>query len=100
MNISALGFANVIGPVSAHKKGAGTDFILAIIRGDPIIIYGDGNATREFLYVDDLCMGILTVLQMRLKGFNLFYLASGREVSIKELANLIKEIEGKNINVI
>jgi len=95
MDITILRFANVIGPWSAHKKGAATAFIRAIIRGAPIIIYGNGTATRDFLFVDDLCKGILTALQMKVEGFNVFHLASGREVSIKELADLIKTIAGK-----
>ncbi len=86
MSITALRFANVVGPVSWHKKGAVTAFFKAIMDDKPIHIYGDGSATRDFLYVEDLCQGILTALNSRKGGFNAFHLASGREVSVKELA--------------
>jgi len=88
MSVTALRFANVIGPISWHKKGAVTAFFKAIMNGQPIRIFGDGSATRDFLYVDDLCLGIIGALGTRLPGFNVFHLASGRETSVKELAYL------------
>lgn len=88
MSVTALRFANVVGPISWHKKGAVTAFFKAIMDGKPIHIYGDGSATRDFLYVEDLCRGIIAALEARKPGFNAFHLASGREVSVKELAEI------------
>jgi UDP-glucose 4-epimerase len=86
MSVTALRFANVVGPLSGHKRGAVTAFFKAIAAGEPIRIYGDGSATRDFLYVEDLCRGIVSALEAALPGFNVFHLASGREVSVRELA--------------
>lgn len=91
MSVTALRFANVVGPISWHKKGAITAFFKAIMAGEPIRIYGDGSATRDFLYVEDLCLGIIAALNAKKPNFNVFHLASGREVSIKELARIICE---------
>ncbi len=95
MSITALRFANVIGPISEHKKGAVTAFIKAIINGDKITIYGDGDATRDFLYVGDLCRGIVSAYKKSLDGFNPIHLSSGKEVSVKELAKLIAKASGQ-----
>jgi UDP-glucose 4-epimerase len=95
MNITALRFANVIGPRSWHKKGAVTAFAKAIMEGRPITIFGDGSATRDFLLVDDLCNGIRLALEANLPGFNPIHLASGREVSVKELAQLMCAAAGR-----
>ena len=95
MNITALRFANVIGPRSWHKKGAVTAFAKAIMEGRPITIFGDGSATRDFLLVDDLCNGIRLALDANLPGFNPIHLASGREVSVKELAQLMCTAAGR-----
>lgn len=89
MSVTALRFANVVGPISWHKKGAVTTFFKAIMAGEPIRIYGDGSATRDFLYVEDLCWGIMAALKAKKPNFNVFHLASGREVSIKELADIV-----------
>jgi UDP-glucose 4-epimerase len=94
MDITSLRFANVIGPISDHKKGAVTAFCKAILSGQPITIYGDGSASRDFLYVDDLCSGIMKSMIVDMKGYNVFHLAAGREVTVKELALLICDISG------
>jgi UDP-glucose 4-epimerase len=90
MAITALRFANVIGPVSWHKKGAVTAFYKAIMNGEPIRIFGDGSATRDFLYVEDLCAGIIAGIHAKKPGFNVYHLASGREVSVRELAEIAR----------
>jgi UDP-glucose 4-epimerase len=89
MNIIALRFANVIGPTSWHKKGAVTAFMKSIMNNQDIVIYGNGCATRDFLYVDDLCRGIALAYNSDIIGFNPIHLSSGNEVSVKELANMI-----------
>ncbi|MEO0965619.1 MAG: NAD-dependent epimerase/dehydratase family protein [Planctomycetota bacterium] len=83
-----LRFANVYGPFSAHKKGAVTHFSRCIMTGDPIPIFGDGTATRDFVYVDDLCAGIELGLTSDVDAGEVFHLATGRETSVAELAKL------------
>lgn len=95
MNITSLRFANIIGPNSSHKKGAVTTFMKAIKEEKTIRIYGDGNATRDFLFVKDLCFGIINALKANLRGYNVFHLASGKEITINELASTICDIANK-----
>jgi len=87
-----LRFGNVYGPVSAHKKGAVTAFIKAIMRGEDIVIYGDGTASRDLLHVSDLCDGIVRALETDLEPGSVFHLATGRETSVAELAELLKSV--------
>jgi UDP-glucose 4-epimerase len=94
MSITALRFANVVGPISWHKKGAVTTFFKAIMEGRPIRIFGDGSATRDFLDVGDLCRGIIAGLEVGRPGFNVFHLASGRETSVRELAEVACRVAG------
>ena len=89
----ALRFANAYGPVSDHKKGAVTTFIRRALRREPLVIYGDGSATRDFLYVDDLCAGISAAIDAPLAD-EVVHLASGEETSIEELARLVLELTG------
>ncbi len=90
-----LRFGNVYGPHSAHKKGAVTQFIKALISGQPIVIYGDGTASRDYIHVDDLCAGIKAALDVPLKGGEVLHLASGQETTILELASMLRQIAGK-----
>ena len=90
-----LRFGNVYGAHSAHKKGAVTLFIKALIKDEPIVIYGDGSASRDYIHVDDLCSGVMATLDAAMKGGEVFHLASGRETTVLELANILCDIAGK-----
>jgi UDP-glucose 4-epimerase len=87
----SLRFANVYGPFSEHKKGAVTNFVKRALRREPIVIYGDGTATRDFLYVDDLCAGICAAVDAPLQD-EVVHLASGQETSVERLARLILDL--------
>jgi len=95
----ALRFANVYGPYSAHKKGVVTRFIRAALAGGTFDIFGDGSASRDFLHVQDLCRGILLAADSDLSDVVL-HLASERETTIRELAELILEIVGSDVEIV
>jgi UDP-glucose 4-epimerase len=63
MHTVSLRFSNVYGPASIHKNNAIPNFIKASLRGEPIHIYGDGQQTRDFIYVDDLCDAIILAVE-------------------------------------
>lgn len=90
----ALRFANVFGPHSDHKKGAVTAFITSALRWEPPTIFGDGTASRDFLYVDDLCKGIMAAIDAPLSD-EVLHLASGKETSIATIAHLVLELTGR-----
>ena len=95
----ALRFANVYGPYSAHKKGVVTRFIRAALAGGTFEIFGDGTATRDYLHVDDLCRGILAAAESDLSD-EVIHLASEKETSINELARLILELVGSDVEIV
>ena len=90
----ALRFANVYGPRSEHKRGVVTSFVKRALRGEPLVIYGDGSATRDFIYVDDLCAGIAAALASP-AAEGVVHLASERETAIGELARLVLDHHGR-----
>ena len=94
----ALRFANAYGPRSEHKKGVVTSFVKRALRGEPLVIYGDGSATRDFIYVDDLCAGIAAAL-VAPAADDVIHLASERETAIGELARLVLDITGADVPV-
>jgi dTDP-glucose 4,6-dehydratase len=84
---------NTYGPRMRPADGrVVSNFIVQALRGDPVTIYGEGEQTRSFTYVDDLVEGI----------YRLFFsdrsdptnLGNPREFSIKELATLVLEMTG------
>ena len=40
-----------------------SNFIVQALKGEPITIYGDGNQTRSFCYVDDLIEGFIRLME-------------------------------------
>jgi len=95
LNTVMLRFANIYGPLSAHKKGAVTAFAKSLIANEPFVIFGDGSASRDFLHVDDLSAGILKALEADLEPATVLHLATGRETTVSELAELMRQTAGK-----
>jgi GDP-L-fucose synthase len=56
--------------------------------GGEVVLWGDGSPTREFLYVEDAALGIVTAAA-RYDGAEPVNLGNGREIRIKDLADLI-----------
>jgi UDP-glucose 4-epimerase len=94
MTTVALRFANVYGPYSGHKKGAITVFLRALHEGRPLQIYGDGTASRDFMYVDDICRGIELGLTRDVEPGTVAHLATGVETSIAQLADACRRVVG------
>jgi UDP-glucose 4-epimerase len=95
----ALRFANVYGPYSAHKKGVVTRFIRAALAGATFEIFGDGTASRDYLHVDDLCRGIIAAADADLADA-VVHLASEKETTLNELAELIVDLVGSDVEVV
>ncbi len=100
LSTTCLRFANVYGPYSGHKKGVITNFIKCIFRSEPFTIFGDGQSSRDYIHVDDLCAGILLAIEDSTEGNQIFHIASGRETKVSELAEIIKTIAGDPMHTI
>jgi UDP-glucose 4-epimerase len=81
---TALRFTNVYGPYSYHKGSVVALFMKQIMEGEPLVVYGDGGQTRDFLYVDDLCTAVLAAIERKPMG-ELYQLGTGTETSVNEL---------------
>lgn len=87
----ALRFSNVYGPGSAHKNSVVAKFIRQALSLNPFVIYGDGSQTRDLIYVEDLVQAICLAVHSSAGG-EIFQIASGREVSVLELATNLQKI--------
>ena len=86
--VTSLRMFSVYGPGQALDnpyQGVLGIFLGNLLRGEPITIFGDGNQTRDFIYVDDIVEGWVKALQSKDSG-GVFNLGSGRSLSINELA--------------
>lgn len=64
------------------------------VRGDKeVVVWGSGSLFREFLYVDDF-VDVVVFFMEKYSGLSYFNVGSGKEVSIKELVEFVKEVVG------
>ena len=85
---TVLRFSNVYGPWSYHKGSVVAKYLKRIYADEPLVIYGDGEQTRDFVYVEDLVAGIVAALESGLEG-EVFHLGTGVETSILQLVELL-----------
>lgn len=96
-------FGNVYGPRSGHKASIVAKFFKNAYNKMPLEIYGDGNQTRDFVYVEDLLEAFILADKADVAG-EIFQIATYRETTVNEIANLIKKIlkehEGIDVEII
>jgi len=89
--------ANLYGPRDTfHETNAHViaDLIRKLARGeDEVVLWGDGSPTREFLYVDDCVDGIVLAAE-KYDGPEPVNLGAGKEISMRELADLVADVVG------
>jgi len=87
-----LRFANVYGPGSRHKSSVVAGFIKRAMSGEALEIFGDGEQTRDFVYVHDLVRAICQSLMKEGIGGQIFQIASNRERTISETAEELLDL--------
>ena len=100
VNIKIIRIFNTYGPRMQPNDGrVVSNFIIQALSNKNITIYGKGEQTRSFCYVDDLISGIM--LMMEKDDFcGPVNLGNPSEISIKQLASEIIEISGSNSKLI
>jgi len=95
LEIKVARIFNTYGPRMHPNDGrVVSNFIVQALRGAPITIYGDGNQTRSFCYVDDLVDGFVRLMESPAEVTGPVNLGNPGEFSIRELAELAIEMTG------
>ena len=96
METVSLRYFNVYGPrqdPSSDYAAVIPKFINRLLNNEPPIIYGDGEQTRDFVYVQDVVQA--NILAMETDASGVLNVASGGQITISGLADIIMEIIGK-----
>ena len=72
-----------------------SNFIVQALKGEKITLYGDGMQTRSFYFVDDLINGMHLLMKSNFK--NPINIGNPNEFTIKELANLVRDLINPNL---
>lgn len=98
LNYVSLRYFNVFGPKqdkNSQYAAVIPNFISALLEGEKPIIYGDGEQTRDFIYVKDVVKANIKSCECDYNG--IVNVASGRKITINELYKIICETLGYDV---
>lgn len=93
-----LRFGNVYGPFSAHKNSVVAKFFKDLIAMGYLVLDGDGEQTRDFIYVGDLSEAIVRALETNISG-EVVQIATGVETTIRSVASLVQRTAKQDVGI-
>ena len=91
LNYTALRYFNVFGPKqdkNSQYAAVIPNFISALLEGEQAVIYGDGEQTRDFVYVGDIVRANIAACESNYNG--VVNVASGEKLTINKLYDIVK----------
>ena len=99
VDVRIMRIFNTYGPNMSSDDGRViSNFIVQALREEKITIYGDGNQTRSFCYVEDLINGMILLMDSNYQ--NPINIGNPNEFSIKEIANLVRDLINPNLELV
>lgn len=97
INVAALRYFTVYGP-SGRPDMAILRFIKRIFEGETIELFGDGNHSRDFTYVDDIARG--TIAATGIQGYEVVNLGNGsKPVSLNQVVAIVERLIGRKAKI-
>jgi UDP-glucose 4-epimerase len=95
-----LRYSNVYGPRQDAKGEAGvvSIFIDRLLKGEDLLVFGDGEQTRDFIYVKDVVNA--NVLAMEKNLSDVFNVGTGKGISVNALAKMLLKLTNKKSKII
>jgi nucleoside-diphosphate-sugar epimerase len=94
---AAMRFFTVYGPAGRPDMSI-FRFVERLYRGEPVVIFGDGNQSRDFTFVDDIARGILAATTVR--GFPAINLACGQTpTTILDVLRKLEALTGRKAQI-
>ena len=93
-------YFNVFGPrqdPSSQYSGVLSRFMLAVLKGEPVVIYGDGEQSRDFTYVENVVDETLRACETSGASGIVFNGGTGARITLNETVRLLEKITGRKI---
>ena len=101
LDIKVARIFNTYGPRMNPNDGrVVSNFIVQALKGEDITLYGDGQQTRSFCYVDDLVEGLIRLMESPKGVTGPINLGNPGEFTIKELAETVIDLTGSNSQMV
>jgi UDP-glucuronate decarboxylase len=99
--IKVIRIFNTYGPRMHPADGrVVSNFIVQALSGEPITLYGDGEQTRSFCYVDDLVRGLMAMMATDKGVTGPVNLGNPGEFTMRELAEMVQDIIGSSVEIV
>jgi UDP-glucuronate 4-epimerase len=92
IDVTVLRYFTVYGPAGRPDMSL-FRFVQWISEGRPVIVYGDGQQSRDYTYVDDIAQGTLAALKPM--GYEIINLGSDEPIVVNDAIRLVEELVGK-----
>lgn len=95
----SLRYFNVFGPrqdPSSQYSGVISRFISALLNDEQPLIYGDGEQSRDFTYIDNVVDANLKAAETTRGLGSIINVATGQRISLNQLLSELKHLTGKN----
>lgn len=100
LQIRVIRIFNTFGPRMHPNDGrVVSNFIIQALKNEPITIYGTGDQTRSFCYVDDLVTGMIAMMEQN-EFVGPVNLGNPEERSIKNFALMIRDLSGSSSEIV
>lgn len=99
---ASVRYFNVFGPrqdPSSQYSGVLSRFMLALIEGAPLTIYGDGEQSRDFTYVDNVVDETLRACEASGASGKVFNGGTGARITLNQVVKVLEKIVGRKIAV-
>ena len=96
----SLRYFNVFGPYqdpTSQYAAAIPAFVTAILKNQPPTIFGDGEQSRDFTYVDNIVEANLLAARAKHAAGQVLNIACGQVVTVNEIIGMINELTGRNV---
>jgi len=99
LDYSILRISNVYGPNQPIGRGQGViaEWVNAIIHSRKVRVFGSLNATRDYVYIDDVADAIVNVSENSLSG--IYNVGSGVSSTLGEVVTILKNLAGKDVKI-
>jgi len=97
----SLRYFNIFGPKqdpASVYSAVIPRFIDALLKGHPPLIFGDGEQSRDFTYIDNVVRANLLAMSAEHLQGEAINIACGKRVSLNQLLNILKEIVGSKVS--
>ena len=94
----SLRYFNVFGPrqdPGSQYSGVVSRFISTLLSGEQPVIYGDGEQSRDFTYIDNVVAANLSAAVSKEASGKVINVANGQRITLNELLSELKELTGK-----